>query len=198
MNTTGKMIIVLTLIATLSGGVLSSWDGYTAPKIEQYRLEQLRQAIGDVLPAHETYEKIETDTKTFYVGKDAGDATVGIAFLAIGSGFQGEIRMMVGVTPDFSEITGLAILEQVETPGLGTKIVEDPTNKQNPDWFTDQFQGVDPIPGISVVKNQKPAGESQVQAITGATISSKSVVDILNNTIADAKELYQSRKQQVM
>lgn len=196
MNTSTKMILVLTLITMISGGVLSSWDGYTAPKIEQYRLEQLRQAVGDVLPAHEDYEKVEADGMTFYVGKE-GAATVGIAFLAIGNGFQGEIRMMVGMRPDFSEITGLSVLEQVETPGLGTKIVTDPSNKENPDWFTDQFKGLVPQPKIEALKNQAPQNDNEIQAITGATISSKAVVDILNSAIEQARKKYNSTKEQV-
>jgi len=196
MNTSAKMILVLTLITMLSGGLLSSWDGFTAPKIEQYRLEQLRLAIGDVLPTHDDYDKVQADGMTFYVGKDS-NSTVGVAFQAVGNGFQGEIRMMVGMTPDFTEITGLSVLEQIETPGLGTKIVEDPTNKSDPHWFTNQFEGVQPEPKIVALKNQKPSDDNEIQAITGATISSKAVVDILNTTIDNAKKIYNSNKEQV-
>jgi len=197
MSTSAKMIIVLTLIATLSGGILASWDSFTAPRIEQHRLEALKEAISEVLPEYDHYDEKTVDGRTFYTGKTAKGQTVGIAFQAKGSGFQGEISMMVGVTPDFSKITGLSILAQVETPGLGSKIVSDPTNKQNPDWFTEQFQGVTPEPEITVVKNQKPSKSTQIQAITGATISSKSVVKILNNTIEQAKAEYAKEVKQV-
>lgn len=142
MSTSARMILVLTIITTLLGGVLAAWDGFTQPKIQAHRLAKIQAAVGDVLPQHDHYEEVQMGERTFYVGKDNGGNTVGIAFEAAGSGFQGEISMMVGVDPDFSNITGLTVLSQVETPGLGTKIVQDPTRGENPDWFTDQFKGV--------------------------------------------------------
>jgi len=192
------MILVLTIITTLVGGVLSAWDGFTQPRIEQHRIEALKAAIADVLPEYEHYEEVQSGGMTFYVGKDAGGNTVGIAFQAVGSGFQGEISMMVGVEPDFTNITGLTILSQVETPGLGTKIVEDPTNKENPDWFTDQFVDAETQPEIQALKNEQPDAPTEVAAITGATISSKAVVDILNSTLDGAKQAYNSEAEQVV
>ncbi len=196
MSTTARMIIVLAVITTISGGILASWDSFTQPKIEQHRLEKIRSAVADVLPPHDHYEEMQEDGKTFYVGKDASGNTVGIAFRAAGSGFQGEIAMMVGVAPDFAEITGVAILEQIETPGLGSKIDRDPGNRQNPDWFTEQFQGVPTSPDITALKNEKPDQPTEVQAITGATISSRAVVYILNRSLEQAKAIYQTRIQQ--
>ncbi len=198
MSTSARMILVLTLITTLVGGVLSAWDGITQPKIQQHKLEALKAAIADVLPQYDHYEEVQTDGMTFYVGKDGSGNMVGIAFQAVGSGFQGEISMMVGVEPDFSNITGLTILSQVETPGLGTKIVEDPSNKQNPDWFTDQFKELKTEPEITALKNEQPEEPTEVAAITGATISSKAVVDIINSTLEQAKEAYNSESEQVV
>lgn len=198
MSTSARMILVLTIITTMVGGVLSAWDEFTQPRIEQHRMEALKAAIADVLPEYDHYEEVQSDGMTFYAGKDASGATIGIAFQAVGSGFQGQISMMVGVEPDFSSITGLTILSQVETPGLGTKIVEDPTNKQNPDWFTDQFQGIQTQPDIRALKNEQPDEPTEVAAITGATISSKAVVDILNNHLKKAEEAYNSAAEQVV
>jgi len=80
-------------------------------------------------------------------------------------------------------------LSQKETPGLGTKIVEDPSN-ENPAWFTEQFKNVKVEPEIIYVKNSKPSKDNEIQAITGATISSKSVVNILNTNIGKVKKMY--------
>jgi len=197
MNITAKMIIVLTILTTLIGGILAAWDGFTAPKIQQHRQEALEAAIAEVLPSYSTYEKISTGSFPLYVGKREDGSVVGVAFEASGSGFQGVISMMVGLTPDFRKITGLKVLEQVETPGLGARIAGDPMNKSNPGWFTDQFKGVDPLPKIDAVKNQKPSNPHEIQAITGATISSKSVVKILNTLIQKAKTAYQQSTGQV-
>jgi electron transport complex protein RnfG len=160
-----------------------------------HKLEALKAAIAEVLPVYGEYREVNADGITLYIAQSSGSQnTVGIAFEAVGSGFQGKVSMMVGVDSLFSRITGLKVLEQVETPGLGTKIVTDPTNKQNPAWFTEQFKTIPTDKEIEVVKNQKPAKENEIQAITGATISSKSVVAILNKTIQNAKNVYSSQK----
>ncbi len=176
MSTSARMIVVLTLIVTVSGGVLSSLDSYTAPKIQHHRLVELRAAIADVL------------------GRKATGEPVGIAFIARGSGFQGVISIMVGVEMDFARLTGIKVLEQIETPGLGTKIVTDPTNKANPLWFPEQFVGVWLEPEITVIKNRPPTTETEIQAITGATISSRAVVKIINDALKRARFEYRSSR----
>lgn len=197
MSTSAKMILVLVVITTVVGAVLAAWDSYTKPKIEQHQLEALQAAISDVLPVHDHYDEVQAGDITLYVGENSANQAVGIAFKAVGSGFQGQISMMVGVTPNFEQLTGLTILEQIETPGLGSKIQRDPSKPNDPQWFTQQFQGVQTNPEITVVKNQKPGKPNQIEAITGATISSRSVVKILNNSIEQAKQAYQSKKLQV-
>jgi electron transport complex protein RnfG len=187
------MIIVLTIITGLSGAILSSWDGITKPLIEQHKLEALKAAISDVLPQFDYYEEMQVEGSTLYVGKiENQDEPVGVAFETSGSGFQGNISMMLGVDPTFTSITGMKVLEQIETPGLGTKIVEDPSNKAEPFWFPTQFIGVKMFPKIIVVKNIKPSTPNEIQAISGATISSKAVVRILNENISIIKNLYES------
>ena len=196
MNLTTKMIIVLTVLTMVAGGILSSWDGFTRPRIEAYKLQELKKAIVEVLPVYESYEEVESDGMILYVAKDSsGSDTVGIAFEAIGNGFQGKISIMVGINPDFSEISGIKILEQIETPGLGTKIVDDPSNKSDPYWFSNQFKNLKTIPQIEVVKNIKPTKPTEIQAITGATISSKAVTKIINDKILTAKSIYQNKVQ---
>ena len=192
MSTSARMIVVLTLIVTVSGGVLSSWDSYTAPKIQHHRLVELRAAIADVLPKHDHYDELTLPAQTLYVGRRVAGEPVGIAFIARGSGFQGVISIMVGVEMDFTRITGIKVLEQIETPGLGTKIVADATNRVNPLWFPEQFVGVQTEPEITVIKNRPPATETEVQAITGATISSRAVVKIINDALKQARSDYQS------
>jgi electron transport complex protein RnfG len=196
MNTTTKMIVVLTAITALSGGVLSYWDAFTSPKISYHRLQALKAAIAEVLPPHDEYRALSRDGVTLYIGEKSGhEQPVGIAFFTAGNGFQGKISMMLGVNPEFSELTGLKILEQVETPGLGTRIVEDPSHKTNPYWFTEQFKKLSLAKNISVIKNAKPQKPSEIQAITGATISSQAVARIINDTRDKAKTVYESLAQ---
>jgi len=194
MSLTTKMIVVLTVLTMVAGGLLSYWDGITAPKIEAYRLEQLKKAIAEVLPTHENYDEIAADGLILYVGKNSTDPEpVGVAFEAIGNGFQGKISIMVGMSMDFQKINAIKILEQLETPGLGTKIVEDPSNKQDRFWFPNQFKNLTSKPQIDVVKNIKPDKPNEILAITGATISSQAIATILNDGIQKAKAIYQSK-----
>jgi electron transport complex protein RnfG len=69
----------------------------------------------------------------------------------------------------------MIVLEQLETPGLGAEI--------DGEKFVSQFRGLATRPPISYVKGKAPEKDNEVQAITGATISSKAVVDIINKTI---------------
>lgn len=196
MSLTTRMIVVLTALTMVAGGLLSYWDGFTGPRIEAYRLEQLKLAIAEVLPTYEKYDEINSDGMILYVGKNESESKpVGIAFEAIGNGFQGKISIMVGVSTDFQTINAIKILEQLETPGLGTKIVADPSNKQDPFWFQNQFKGLVSNPLIEVVKNIKPSKPNEIQAITGATISSRSIATIINDGIIKAKSIYQSKGQ---
>jgi electron transport complex protein RnfG len=196
MSLTTRMIVVLTALTMVAGGLLSYWDGFTGPRIEAYRLEQLKLAIAEVLPAHEKYDEVSSDGMILYIGKNETEPEpVGIAFEAIGNGFQGKISIMVGISTDFRTINAIKILEQLETPGLGTKIVVDPSNKQDPFWFPNQFKGLVSKPLIEVVKNIKPSKSNEIQAITGATISSQAIATIINDGIIKAKSIYQSKGQ---
>jgi electron transport complex protein RnfG len=196
MNLTTRMIVVLTVLTMIAGGTLSYWDGFTGPRIEAYRLEQLKLAIAEVLPSHEKYDEISGDGMILYVGKNTTEPEpVGVAFEAIGNGFQGKISIMVGISLDFQTINAIKILEQLETPGLGTKIVVDPSNKQDPYWFPNQFKNLMSMPMIEVVKNTKPSKPNEIEAITGATISSQAIATIINDGIKKAKSIYQSKGQ---
>lgn len=181
-----RMILVLTMITILSGGILAAWDAYTEPRIEYHRLEALKAAIANVLPPHDHYTTKETGIGNLYLASRE-DTLMGVAFMAVGNGFQGELRIMVGLTPDLGKITGIKVLEQIETPGLGTKIVVDPSNKADPYWFTAQFRDLHTAPDLVVIKNSQPSQKHEVQGITGATISSQAVTRIINQTIVGVK-----------
>jgi electron transport complex protein RnfG len=196
MNLTSKMIVVLTVLTMVAGGLLSYWDGVTRPRIEAYRLEQLKIAIAEVLPAHERYDEITAEGMILYVGKNSSvPEPVGVAFEATGNGFQGKISIMVGISMDFNKINAIKILEQLETPGLGTKIVVDPSNKKDNFWFPNQFKNLLTEPQIDVVKNVKQRKPNETQAITGGTISSQAIATILNDGINKAKSIYHSKGQ---
>jgi electron transport complex protein RnfG len=94
-----------------------------------------------------------------------------------GQGYADRIELLLGLDPDQETITGLFILEQKETPGLGNKII-------TPEW-RGQFIGKRTKVPLMVVKKGKT--DNAIDAITGATISSRSVTAIVNRTIGDVR-----------
>ena len=186
MNIVVKMIAALALIGIISGALLSQISGWAEPQIAVHRQEATEHAIYLVLPGAKDYKKIETVDYELYEALDGSGNSVGYALPIEGNGFQGKIRLMVGVKDDLKQVTGLKILEQVETPGLGAKVSEDN--------FTKQFTGISSVPQVEWVKGVAPSKDNEIQAITGATISSKSVVAIINDGLAQLRSAEEGGK----
>jgi len=168
-----KMVLVPTAICVIAGGLLAMINKVTKAPIEQSLRAEKLQAMKKVLPEYDndpmlcTNVVVESGKKwVFYVARKGG-AFAGAAFEASSDqGYGGTIRILVGIAPD-NTVQGLEILQQMETPGLGAKITE-PS-------FTDQFKGK--IIGTTKWKVKKDGGD--IDAITGATISPRAVLDAL-------------------
>lgn len=176
-----QMLVTLSFIGIVSGGVLSQLDKWAQPKIAAHRKAATEKAIFIVQPEGKTYKRVEGVEFELYKVFDDSTAQVGYAMVYEGNGFAGNMRVMAGLNNDVSKLVGVQILEQTETPGLGTKVTEEP--------FTKQFVDLSTSPQVNYVKGVPPANDNEIQAITGATISSKSVVAILNGGIMKLKEL---------
>ncbi len=184
-----KMFLNLTIIGVLSGIILAGVFDVANPLILINKEKELKEAIFIVLPGAEDYDIIEKGEKgphkgrlTLYRGLGADGEPVGIAFKAEGTGFQGKIVLMVGLDMDYLKLKGIKILEQIETPGLGNRIGE-------PE-FEGQFSGVQIKPRVEYIKYRKPEKPNQIQAITGATISSDAVVKNINRAISEILEKF--------
>ena len=171
MNIVLRMIATLTLIGIVSGGLLSRVSDWAAPQIERHMQEAILQAIATVQPDGARSEKVATDVLELYRIFDGDDQPTGYAMNVIGNGFSDKITLMVGVSEDLESITGIEILKQTDTPGLGAKIVE-------PE-FKGKFKNLRTIPKVVCTKSENTA-PNEIQAITAATITSKAVVDIVN------------------
>jgi electron transport complex protein RnfG len=172
-----KMAGVLGLVALFSGFLLAYVQDRTKAQIEENRTRALREAITSLIPEAQRYDtKVVGEYKVYYVYDENG-ALSGYCILTSGSGYQGEIKILIALSKDLERLRGIQVLENVETPGLGGKISE-PT-------FKDQFKGRKFRPQIQLVKGKAPEEENEVQAITGATVSSSAVVRIINRTIRE-------------
>lgn len=116
-----------------------------------------------------------------YIVYDAIDKTGMIAGYVVktsGQGYADKIELLLGLDSQAKAITGLFILDQKETPGLGNKIIEN--------MWRNQFIGKS-SDNTLVVKKGKPVNDNEIDSISGATISSQAVTDIINSTLADVK-----------
>lgn len=167
------MILSLTSIAVVAGAALAGVNMLTEETIKAQKEAQKQQAISAVLPEHARIaEAEESDAYVIYRAYDEADHFVGAAVQTETNGFGGTIKLMVGFDAD-NHIVNYAVLEQQETPGLGTHIVE---------WFKNADK-----PGQNIL-GRKADGKmtvrkdgGQVDAITAATISSRAFLLAVNN-----------------
>jgi Na+-translocating ferredoxin:NAD+ oxidoreductase subunit G len=171
MNTVVKMLLTLAIVGIISGASLSEISNWAQPKIAEHRKRATEKAIFFVQKDAKSYEKIEDAPFELYTVADEQGNMIGYALPYEGNGFQGKIRIMMGIDLEISKILAIEVLEQVETPGLGTIITEES--------FTKQFIDLNCNPKIESVK-VPPSKDNQIQSITGATISSVAVVKIMN------------------
>ncbi|MDP3939059.1 MAG: FMN-binding protein, partial [Deltaproteobacteria bacterium] len=118
------------------------------------------------------------DPKAFervYLGHAADGSPLGYAVVAQAPGFADMVRIIIGYDPATRTLLGMKVLESKETPGLGDRIEKDA-------HFVGQFEGVH-TPLEAVKPGAGKGGPSEVDLITGATISSKVVVRIINDAL---------------
>jgi electron transport complex protein RnfG len=166
----GLILGVICLAATL---VLAVTYEVTKPKIAEQLKTEEQAALKSIMPSADSFiEKSLDGIEYFEALKDK--AVVGYCVRVVGNGYNGYIRMIVGVDLN-GTIEGVVVLEHSETPGLGARINEIRPGESQP-WFLKQFKG-------------KPAGniaiKKDIDAITGATISSRAVTDAIRKTVDD-------------
>lgn len=175
--TPAKTFGVLTLVALAAATALALVNNVTAGPIAAAEKEAELRAVRAVLPPFSGEPERATVTSrdrehTYDLARDAGGVPVGAAVQSnTKTGYSGRIDIMVGVDPS-GAVVGVQVLRHLETPGLGAKITEPA--------FLDQFRGT--RLGSFDFKVKKDKGS--VDAITGATISSRAV----SGAVAEALE----------
>jgi len=171
------MIMSLTFISLAMAAALGFVYTSTKGPIEQANQKKVVDAIAKVVPAFdndpvkEQYALFADGDSVYFFPAKKGGVLVGTAVKTFTQkGFSGRINIMVGLLPD-GTINKTEVLEQKETPGLGT-LMKEPK-------FKDQFDGKNPVDFKLMVK--KDGGD--VDAITAATISSRAYCDALQRAI---------------
>ncbi|HOT45264.1 MAG TPA: FMN-binding protein [Spirochaetota bacterium] len=208
-----KPTVILTAIALICVFLLSHVEKLTVPVIAKRAKESREQALALVLPGFtvtgdEKRARVDGSDFTWWEGeKKVEDAIMkektvkGFAFLTKSPGYSGDIETMVGVDEN-GKVTGLTVISQTETPGLGARCVEvasretlwdrfrggipvrDFADEARIPWFQNQFEGLDTKKKIGFMRRgvwnpnmrESLLEKNAISAITGATITSTAVI----------------------
>ena len=172
-----KIGLILFVITAAAAGLLAAVNKATAPIIEANAAKKRDEAMTKVMPEAAEFEELplaENEKSSATAIYKAGDA--GYVVLCEPKGYGGAISLVVGVNKDLT-VSGIDITSQSETAGLGANCTKDS--------FKEQFAGKKE--GVSVTKNG--AKDNQIDAISSATITSKTVTKGVNDALCAAAEL---------
>ena len=185
-----KLTVTLFVTCVIVAGLLGLVDNVTREKIAAINWENTVAAMKAVVadPDATTFSDALENTEAMSAAALAGGGTLdsvyevqvggasaGYAIKVVASGSQGNIEMMVGVDEE-NAVTGVSVVKASETSGIGTRVIE------NENGVLDQFQGKSAADGTLVVG-------TNVDAITGATVSTKGITAGVNAALAAANAI---------
>ena len=166
--------LVLTL-ATGFGAALAGVQVALSERIEENKLSEATYQVPRLVPGAASGEQVQpVKGKTVFQAVDESGRHIGWVVKAAGQGFADRIELLIGLDAGARRITGLYVLDQKETPGLGDNI-------RKAGWLA-QFEGKSARSPVTVTKG-RPTG-NEVRTVSGATISSESVCEIVNRTVS--------------
>lgn len=188
MNETLKLGLILFIITAVAASVLAISNNITAPRIAEAAKIADDLAKQEILPEGDKFEPLDegklneikdenSDILEIYEGYN-GDDLIGYTVKSKANGYGGAIELMTGISTE-GKITGIKILSHGETPGLGANATKE--------YFSDSFKNKSVEGELVAVK--EPSGETEVQALTSATITTTAIVDGVNIV----REIYNSK-----
>ena len=187
-----KLMTLMTAAGAIAGLLIVTAYQTTLPRIEQHKGEVERAAVLEVLERPRSFDTLYlyngvlvkrlpagTTTKgveKIYLGHDAAGRRVGFALSGTENGFQDPVTVMFGYDATAHTLLAMKVIANKETPGLGNKIESDSS-------FIQGFvNAATPLAGVK--KDRGKNRPNDVVMITGATISSRAVIRIINDAIA--------------
>jgi electron transport complex protein RnfG len=187
LSLSARMIFVLTAVGLISGAFLAGVATLTKERIALNIQAEIEEAIEEVVDDAETSTVVhEEEDLIIYRELEDDGALAGFAIQATGVGFQDKITLMFGLDETLTKITGLTIIDQKETPGLGAKITEW-------DAFLQFWEDRDAAGLLSLrkppVRTYEELSVTEINSITAATISSRKVLEIVNLSLEKVRAL---------
>ena len=176
-----NMVVVLTLVSVITGGLLAAVNSVTEGPIQEQKEKALADGIKAVMGAEDIKVTADDKVNSQVDGKDreyiihrvanAAGEPIGVAVESASQGFSNDVKVLVGLDKE-GTIKGYTILEHEETPGLGARAV---------DWFQAGQKGdiIGKQPSKEKLTVSKDGG--QIDAITAATITSRAFLKAVNN-----------------
>lgn len=184
-----SMIVVLTVLTAVSGGLLAAVEQTTRPQIEEQVLKfQKAPAIKEIFtdisndPIQERVDVTVDGTTLQVFPAVLSDGKKAVAFEAKGTGFGGPVGLMVGINLGTDEIIAVRVTTHSETPGIGSRAKEDLS-------FVSQFAGKSMSANFSLKK-----GGGDIDAMSGATVTSAGV----SQAALAAQALYKKLKPEIV
>jgi electron transport complex protein RnfG len=190
----------LLIVASFFFGLLIAvTSAALSPRIRQNEINKRNRLVSVLLPEAKDFilldEPVEIQSLQgkiekveIYKAMSGADECVGWSFEAVGSGFADKIKLVIALDKNFEKIAGFDVLLSNETPGFGDQIKYD--------YYRDQFKGA-PAGELKLVTiGERSKIDSEIVAISGATISSEAVVEIVSNSVTKVKE--QMRKKGII
>lgn len=184
-----NMVVVLTVLTALSGGLLAAVKSGTEVQIENQVLKfQKAPAIAEIFPEasndplSERFNVTSGDLELQIFPGIRADGSKAVAFEAKGTGFGGPIGLMVGIDLNTDEIVGVRVTTHSETPGIGSRAKEDLS-------FVNQFTGKSMASNFAVKGNG-----GVIDAMSGATVTSVGV----SQAAIQARQLYETLKPEIL
>lgn len=178
-----KVIFFMAILSSISITLLSIGDSI----YQEINRKSFYQIYGQIMSGYNmpfneesieqdffnSFREVKKGTRTYYLSTSTDKNS--IVYITEGPGLWSIIKLLIRVDSDRNYIRDVTVLEQAETPGLGGRITEDE--------FLDQFHGVLVRPELLVVK--RAVNKNEVDAISGATMTSRAVEDIINGSIME-------------
>ncbi|OHB61348.1 MAG: hypothetical protein A2168_06415 [Planctomycetes bacterium RBG_13_50_24] len=190
----------LLIVASFCFGLLIAvTNAALSPKIRQNEINKRNRMVTVLLPEAKDFilldEPVEIkslqgrmEKLEIYKAMSSAGECVGWSFEATGSGFADKIKLVIALDKNFESIAGINVLASNETPGFGDQIKYD--------YYRGQFKGA-PAGELKLVTiGERGKIDSEIVAISGATISSEAVVEIVRNSVTQVKE--QMRKKGII
>lgn len=176
MMSTALRLIIITLVAGLCLGLTNAVTKEPIRQQELLTAEAMRKAVLEQADVFEDMQTASGGITAIYKGLTGADVA-GYAYEISANGFGGEIKLTVGIAD--GSITGVRISSHGETPGLGAKATDE--------GFISQYDGKSGE--LSVIKAGTP-DDTQILAITAATVTSQAVTNAVNEVLAHYSENY--------